>query len=70
MPSDFESFERSELAHANDRTGFEGFLFEQESRGVQIVGSQRDRIRNAVFFDGSDNGEATPNNIRLSTVDW
>lgn len=70
MSSDFESFEHSELAYANDRTDFERFLFEQENREAQIVGSQRDRIRNVVYLDGSNNEGVTPLNIQLSTEKW
>ena len=66
MPSDFESFELSELAHANNRTGFEGFLSEQASRGVQIIGAQRDSLRNVVYLGGDDQGMA-PLNVQFST---
>lgn len=70
MPSNFESFERSELARTNDHTDFERFLFEQEDGGTRIVGAQRDRLRHVVYLSNTDDQEMSPVNVKLSTREW
>ncbi len=63
-----ESTEYSELS-PDDDAEFEAFLASQQRRGIEIVGAERDNLRNVVFCSGADDREVTPTNIRLSTAD-
>ncbi|MBN2096148.1 hypothetical protein JW752_01980 [Candidatus Peregrinibacteria bacterium] len=67
--SQVETEDRSELADFDDRADFEGFLMSQRSRGVEIVGAERDRLMSVVFHDGLYSDEMTPQ-IPLRTTEW
>ena len=70
MPSNFESFERSELAHVDDRADSEELLFSQGGGDVQTIGAERDRLRQIVHLNNTDDHGMAPLNVQLSTREW
>ncbi len=65
-----ETQDHSELAGFDDGAEFEAFIASQQKRGVQIIGSQRDSLKRAMFCDDPYDSETISASLRLGTEEW